>query len=166
MSIWKLIKVELVYPTGLSGKSNTQCFAISGLNFSYKNYQLQFGYDDSRSFGLVDFTNQKKPNIVYEGTIDEISKSLEKFNLPEFNFNPNNYDGPINYFITENDDDGNHDAKTNINLVKSGDYGYPIDYNSKYSVDYYEYSSNEKEKQEIESVILDCIQKNSLQLFY
>ena len=54
----------------------------------------------------------------------------------------------------ENDEDGNYDTKTNINLIKSGDYGFPINYNSKYLINNYEYSNNENEKKEIETVIL------------
>lgn len=165
MSNWKLIKVDLVYPTGSSNNSSVKYFAISGINFMYGIYQLQFGYDDSKSFGLVDFTNPKNPNIVYEGPINTINESLEKFNLPKFYLDVIECSDQVNYFIMENDDDGNLDTSTNIKLVKSGDYGYPVKYNSKYSVDSYEYSCNEQEKKEIEKIILGQIQINSLQLF-
>jgi hypothetical protein len=46
----------------------------------------------------------------------------------------------------ENDEDGNYDSKSNINSIKSGDYGYPINYNSKYSINNYEYLRNENKK--------------------
>ena len=65
----------------------------------------------------------------------------------------------------ENDEDGNHDTKTNVGLIKSGDCGFPINYNSKYLISNYEYSTNENEKKEIEKVILESIKQNSSQLF-
>jgi hypothetical protein len=60
----------------------------------------------------------------------------------------------------ENDDDGNNNTETNIELVKSGDYGYPITYDSKYSLNNYEYSSDLGFRKQIENLIDKYISSN------
>ncbi len=163
---WQLSKIDLTYPT-ISKKndiSDLKCFAVSGINFNYNEFQLQFGYDNSKSFGLLDFSNKKNPKIICEGLISETNELLEKLNLPKFNFDLTT-SHQITYFLIENDEDGNYDTKTNVGLIKSGDYGFPINYNSKYLINNYEYSINESEKKEIEKIILESLNQNSSQLF-
>jgi len=96
--------------------------------------------------------------------VSEIDKTLKLNNLPKFTFDNSNCDS-IKYFVMENDEDGNNDTSANIDSIKSGDYGFPINYNSKYLIGDYEYSDNLNQKQEIESIILESVNQNFSQLF-
>lgn len=97
--------------------------------------------------------------------MSEINKLLKKLNLPKFNSNLDNYD-LIKYFVMKNDEDGNYDTQTNVGLIKSCDYGYPVNYNSKYLINNYEFCNNENKKKDIETAILESIDHNLSQLFY
>lgn len=168
MCSWQISKIDITYPSNSKKEfqnNDFKYYAISSINFNYEKYELQFEYDNLKSVGLVDFTNKKNPKIICEGSISETNELLKKFNLPKFIFDINNSDS-ITYFVMENDEDGNYDTNTNINSIKSGDYGYPIKYNSNYLINNYDYITNEKEKKEIESIILDSINFNSSKLFF
>ena len=73
--------------------------------------------------------------------------------LPSIN-NLINENEEIEYYIIENDADANYDFETNIKSIKSGDYGFCLDYNSKYSISDLDFENNEKIKEEIQSIIL------------
>ena len=163
--MWKLSKIEITYPSILETKikSNVdlnEYYALTGLYFKYNNYQLQFSFDldNNKMFSLVDFTNKKNPNILEDTNVKKLEEILIKYNLP--NFNPIIDDQQIDYLIYENDDDGNNNTETNIELVKSGDYGYPIKYDSNYSLNDYEYSSDVGFRKQIENLILNNIFSN------
>jgi hypothetical protein len=163
--MWKLSKIEITYPSpniknNKSSNNVTKYYALGGLYFSYGNYQLQFSFDldNDKNFSLVDFSDKKNPNIIEDTSFDKLEEILSKHDLP--NFNPIIYDQEINYLIYENDDDNNYNMETNIDLIKSGDYGYPVVYESKYSLNEYEYSSDLSLKQQLENLILNNINSN------
>lgn len=121
---------------------------------------MQFSFDEinGKSFSIVDFTDKKNPDIIEDSENINFINILSKRKFPEFYSNII-YD-TIQYQVYENDDDGNYDTKTNIELIKSGDYGYPITYESQYSISDYEFTSNLDVKEQIENIILKNILTN------
>lgn len=161
--MWKLNRIEITYPSldsKINNKNASKYYALTHLNFTYDNYQLQFNFefDNREMFSLLDFSNIKNPKILEDINISELQQILTKYNLPSFN--PIITGEDINYMFFENDEDGNYDNETNIEHIKSGNYGYPISYETKYSFRDYEYTSDDKIKKDIENLIINNLSVN------
>ena len=129
------------------------------------NYNLQLSFNDEKGFSLLIF-NDNKPEILED--ITEFERLLEitkKYTLPKVN-KKIIFNDLTKFFTCENDEDGNYDDITNGQLIKLGNYGIPITYESKYNIKDYEYSDKENEKTALENIIkngvLYCLTKFSI----
>jgi hypothetical protein len=167
MNTWKLSKIEITYPSintigaaNRISKFKIKYYALTCLYFNYNNFELQFSFDltYNKIFALVDFSNKKNPNILEEKNFSELKNILIEYKLP--NFNPILSNDQIEYLIFENDDDGNNNYETNVELIKSGDYGYPNEYESNFLLNDYEYTTNLETKRKLEDIILNNLKEN------
>ena len=120
-----------------------------------------FDYQKSTIFEIRQ-KNSPSENVLAEGNIDNemISNALNKLDLPPFDFifESNNFiNNETKYFYMENDDDWNYSNEQNIESIKSGDYGYHLTYQSKYTI--CEYPNNETESDAIKQIINNGIKK-------
>ena len=106
--------------------------------------------------------NSLEEEPLAEGNIDRdtISSALNKLGLVPFTFVFESTDfinNDTNYLYIENDDDWNHSNEENIESIKSGDYGYHLTYQSKYTIN--EYPNNEIESGAIKQIINNGIKE-------
>jgi len=86
----------------------------------------------------------------------KIGNVIDKYNLT---FNYENIDiSNVNFMVLENDEDYNYDYKTNINMIESGDYGMPLRYTYKISVNRYDILDDD-ERKVLEDIIINDILK-------
>lgn len=171
MSNWILTNIEINYPSlngkhkPISSKTKQYC-AIDHLTFKYDDYCLSLYFNEDlekkyifeiNKITKINVKNKIKTNyeLLAEGDIKQtsITNELTKLNLPQFSFKFKEivFSPDVDYFYMENDDDYNYEAEENINLIKSGDYGYVIEYVSKYTIK--EYPDNETESNAIKQII-------------
>ncbi len=168
MANWNLTNIEINYPslndncTPISSKT-MQYYAIDHLTFKYADYCLNLHFTEDFQKKYVFDINKINSDyeLLVEGDISQtlISNELIKLNLPQFNFKFEEiiFSSNIQYFYMENDDDYNYDAKQNIEFIKSGDYGYVIEYKSNYTIK--EYFDNETETDAIKQIVNNGIKK-------
>lgn len=159
---WFVQQVDICYP---SDNLKDKVYAIELLSLTYNNYNLQLSFSDNKGFSLLIFNN-KKPEILEDITgFERLLEITKKYNLPKVN-KKIIFNDLTKFFICENDDDGNYDGITNGQLVKSGDYGIPITYESKYYIKDYEYNDKEDIKKSLENIIkegvFECLTKFSV----
>ena len=177
MTTWTLTHIEINYPS-LNEKKNlykyigpnaTKHYAIDHLTFAtcvnnteyILNMYFCFDYQKSTIFEIRQ-KNSPSENVLAEGNIDHetISNALNKLDLPPFDFifESNNFiNNETKYFYMENDDDWNYSNEQNIESIKSGDYGYHLTYQSKYTI--CEYPNNETESDAIKQIINNGIKE-------
>ena len=145
---WNVHQIDIFYPStiynnGYNNKNTSynnnseKVYAIELVSLKYNNYNLQFSFNNEKGFSLS-ILNNNKPELLEDiNGFEQLSDIIKKYNLPEINkdiiFNES-----TKFFICENDEDGNYDNITNIRLIKAEYYGIPINYESKYNIEYYE----------------------------
>ena len=144
---WIIKKVQIIYPSIKEEFTNDdyKYYAIDFISYTYKNYELHLYYENN----YLDFSvlNKNSKKFIIEDLRNyKIDKALDELNLPSIN-NLINENEEIEFFIMENDADTNYDSETNIKLIKSGDYGFCLDYNSVYSISDLDFENNEKIKE-------------------
>ena len=96
---------------------------------------------------------------------ESLLEITKKYNLPKVN-KKIIFNDLTKFFICENDEDGNYDCTINGQLIKSGDYGFPITYESKYYIKDYEYNDKKDIKKSLENIIkegvFECLTKFSV----
>ena len=184
MASWTLTNIEINYPSlndkktshKYTGSNITKYYAIDHLTFTtcvnnantnntnteyILNMYFCFDYQKSTIFEIRQKNSLEEEPLV-EGNIDRetISNALNKLGLPPFDFvfESNNFiNNDTKYFYIENDDDWNNSNEENIESIKSGDYGYNLTYQSKYTIS--EYPNNETESDAIKQIINNGIKK-------
>lgn len=156
-NIWKLEEINIYYPSFNSYSGILEnIYALGYVRFTNNINRLDFAFDRDYYTNLYRIIDYNNIIPIDDSTMNDTKKMLDKYNLT---FNHENIDiSNVNFMVLENDEDYNYDYKTNINMIESGDYGMPIRYTSKISVNRYDIL-DDNERKELENIIINDILK-------
>ena len=154
-NIWKLEEICIYYPSfNTSYTILEKIYALEYVRLRKDNNRLDISFEPeyySNLYKIISFNNIIP---IDDSNINNTKIMLNKYNI---SFNKEDIDkSETNFFVLENDEDNNYDYKTNINLIESGNYGMPLKYISKLSLNNYDLL-NDFEKKELENIIINDI---------
>lgn len=160
-NIWKLEEITIYYPS-LNTSFNTsypileKIYALEYVRFRKDNNRLDISFEPEYYSNLYRIISYNNIIPIDDSNINNTKIMLNKYNL---SFNQEDIDkSETNFLVLENDEDYNFDYKTNIELIESGNYGMPLKYTSKLSINNYD-SLDDYERKELENIIINNIIK-------
>lgn len=155
-NIWKLKEISIFYPSfNFSNDRLENIYALNYIRLLNNNYRLDISFEDDYYSSLYKINTDNSITPIDNIKLDDTNKLLNNYNLSILNDIDKLY---VNFFVLENDEDGNRDYRENINIIESGDYGLPIKYKCNLSLNNY-YELNVEEQNILETVLLEDIIK-------